>query len=77
MNFCQAFTKSLQQVVWVAILAFIFLYMFAVLGHGFFSDDALLAANPEYKPEWFNTIGHSLITLFQLMTLDDWANIMR
>lgn len=72
-----AFTKSLQQVVWVAILAFIFLYMFAVLGHGFFSDDALLAANPEYKPEWFNTIGHSLITLFQLMTLDDWANIMR
>lgn len=33
--------------------------------------------NPDYMPEWFSTVPRSLITLFQLMTMDDWANIMR
>jgi voltage-gated sodium channel len=45
------------------VLALIF-YVFAVITTNLFGDRF---------PEWFGSIGHSLYTLFQVMTLESWS----
>jgi voltage-gated sodium channel len=47
----------------VALLAILF-YVGAVMATNLFG---------EAFPEWFGTIGHSLYTLFQVMTLESWS----
>lgn len=47
----------------VAVMA-IFFYASAVMATGFFA---------EAYPEWFGSIGKSLYTLFQIMTLESWS----
>ncbi|MEM6278969.1 MAG: ion transporter, partial [Verrucomicrobiota bacterium] len=47
----------------VAVMA-IFFYAAAVMAVGFFG---------ETFPEWFGSIGKSLFTLFQIMTLESWS----
>jgi len=73
----QAFIEAGKQVLWVAVLCLVFVYIFAVLGHGLFSDSPTLLANANYRPEFFANIPMTMLTLFQLMTMDDWANVMR
>ena len=51
----------------VALMVLIF-YVFAVMGVKLFGDD---------MPDAFGTLGAAFFTLFQLMTLDDWANIVK
>ncbi|WP_421991976.1 ion transporter [Roseococcus sp.] len=51
----------------VLLMALIF-YVFAVMATKLFG---------EAMPEQFGALGESLFTLFQLMTLDDWANIVK
>jgi voltage-gated sodium channel len=46
-----------------AVLALIF-YVFAVIATKLFGDEF---------PDWFGTIGRSLYTLFQVMTLESWS----
>ena len=73
----QAFIEAGKQVLWVAVLCLVFVYIFAVLGQGLFANSGTLAANPDYRPEFFKNIPMTMLTLFQLMTMDDWANVMR
>lgn len=73
----QAFIEAGKQVLWVAVLCLVFVYIFAVLGQGLFANSGSLAANVDYKAEFFSTIPRTMLTLFQLMTMDDWANVMR
>jgi voltage-gated sodium channel len=47
----------------VAILS-IFFYVFAIMATHLFGEDF---------PEWFGTLGASLFTLFQIMTLESWS----
>ena len=49
----------------VSLLLF---YVFAVMGTKLYGD---------LMPEQFGTLGAAFFTLFQLMTLDDWANIVK
>lgn len=51
----------------VALLILIF-YVAAVMSTKLFG---------ELQPEWFGTIGRSIFTLFQIMTLESWAEIAR
>ena len=51
----------------VLLMALIF-YVFAVMGTKLFGEG---------MAEQFGTLGASFFTLFQLMTLDDWANIVK
>lgn len=51
----------------VLLMALIF-YVFAVMATKIFGEGL---------PEQFGTLGASFFTLFQLMTLDDWANIVK
>jgi len=69
------------------VLFVIVLYIFAVMGQGFFSkNSALLASSinctapPAYAchdPIVFSTVMESMVTLFQIMTFDDWAPLYR
>lgn len=52
----------------IVLLMLLIFYVFAVMGTKLFADG---------MPEQFGTLGASLFTLFQLMTLDDWANIVK
>jgi voltage-gated sodium channel len=48
----------------IAILLSLFYYVFAVIATKIFGDTF---------PDWFGTLGHSLYTLFQVMTLESWS----
>ncbi|MBS3935094.1 MAG: ion transporter [Sulfuritalea sp.] len=48
----------------IALVLLIFYYVFAVIATKLFSAS---------HPEWFGSIGHSLYTLFQIMTLESWS----
>jgi len=55
--------KSVKALGTIAFLISFCLVMFAVIGRGLFS---------ELSPECFGNTGYAMVTLFQLMTLDDW-----
>ena len=44
-----------------------------------FNDFTVIATNlfAEHYPEWFGSIGDSMYTLFQIMTMDNWMGIIR
>jgi voltage-gated sodium channel len=48
----------------IALVLLILYYVFAVIGTNLFATA---------YPEWFGTIGRSLYTLFQIMTLESWS----
>lgn len=52
----------------IVLLMTLLFYVFAVMATKLFGDG---------MEEQFGTLGASLFTLFQLMTLDDWANIVK
>jgi voltage-gated sodium channel len=52
----------------IVLLMVLIFYVFAVIATKLFGDA---------MPEQFGSLGDSLFTLFQLMTLDDWANIVK
>ncbi len=48
----------------IVLVLLIFFYVFAVIATNLFAAD---------YPEWFGSIGKSLYTLFQIMTLESWS----
>ncbi len=63
----EAMLRALPGMGSIVLLMLLMFYVFAVMGAKLYGDS---------MPEQFGTIGASLFTLFQLMTLDDWANIV-
>ncbi|MDA1307385.1 MAG: ion transporter [Acidobacteria bacterium] len=59
-----AFIHSIPGLGAVVLVMAIFFYAAAVMATGFFGSDC---------PEWFGSIGKSLYTLFQVMTLESWS----
>lgn len=59
---------SLPSLLWIFVLLALVFYVFAVIGTKLFS---------EQFPQWFGTLGTSMFTLFQIMTLEGWAEISR
>ncbi len=59
---------SLPSLLWIFVLLALVFYVFAVIGTKLFG-----AA----YPEWFGNIGASMFSLFQIMTLEGWAEISR
>lgn len=60
----QAFFDSLTGLAAIGTILIIIFYVGAVMSTKLFG---------ETFPEWFGTIGHSLYTLFQIMTLESWS----
>jgi voltage-gated sodium channel len=59
--------KSLSSVLFVAILLFIIIYIYAVLGVSLFGS---------VDPIHFGSLWKGLFTLFQILTLENWNTIM-
>lgn len=69
-NLVEAFWEALKCAAWVGILCFVIFYVFAVMAKSLFHNDEKLRASPDYQEEWFRNIPCSLLSLFQLMTMD-------
>ncbi len=59
---------SLPSLVWIFVLLALVFYVFSVIGTKLFGAD---------YPQWFGTLVASMFTLFQIMTLEGWAEISR
>lgn len=64
----EAMLHTLPSLFGVAILLFIFYYVYAVLCVNLFGADF---------PQYFGSLGTSFFTLFRLMIMDDFGNIVR
>ena len=60
--------KTIPRVGFIALLMFIFVYIWGVIGTMFFGDT---------DPDRWENIGVALLTLTQVATYDDWGAIMR
>ena len=67
-NVVEAMLGALPGMGSIVLLMLLIFYVFAVMGTKLFGGA---------MPEQFGSLGDSLFTLFQLMTLDDWANIVK
>jgi len=59
-----ALLAAIPGLVSIALVLMILYYVFAVIATNLFADS---------HPEWFGTLGRSLYTLFQIMTLESWS----
>ena len=64
----ESLLHSLPSLGWIFVLLALVFYVFAVIGTNLFG-----AAHPE----WFGNLGVSMFSLFQIMTLEGWAEISR
>ncbi|MDR2612568.1 MAG: ion transporter [Deltaproteobacteria bacterium] len=60
----ESIIRSLPSIAWISILLLIVFYIFAVLSTTLFGHRF---------PEWFGTLGASMFSLFQILTLDSWS----
>lgn len=60
----QAIIDSIPNVGWASGLLLVIFYIFSIMGTTMFSADF---------PDWFGTLGKSMYTLFQVMTLESWS----
>ena len=61
----KSFNIWLYLIILILILMGIFLYIFAVIGTMLFS---------ELSPEYFGNLQRTILTLFQIVTLDSWSS---
>ena len=67
--------NSLPYVGNLAFLIFLFTFIFALIGKQFFSLKPLLFEDGTQSPYRFDTIGNALITVFILLTGENWTEI--
>ena len=60
----ESLMHSLPGIGWTAALLLMMFYIFGVMGTELFGDAF---------PDWFGTLGASIYTLFQIMTLESWS----
>ena len=63
----ESLLHSIKRVFYVSLLLFIILYIYATIGSILFSNDI---------PQRWNDVGVSMITLFQVLTLSSWEQVM-
>ena len=63
----EALLGSIKRVFYVGLLLFIILYIYATIGSILFSNDI---------PQRWSDVGISMITLFQVLTLSSWEQVM-
>mgnify|MGYP003293080795 CR=1 FL=1 len=59
-----AIGRSIPSIGWMTVLISIIYYILAVIGTFLFAESF---------PDWFGSIGRSMYTLFQVMTLESWS----
>lgn len=61
----ESLIKAIPSIGWIILLLAIIFYIFAVVGTNIYGD---------VFPQWFGTMGESIFTLFQIMTLESWSS---
>lgn len=61
----ESLLHAIPSIGWIALLLVIVFYIFAIIGNNLFGAD---------YPEYFGSLLGSLLTLFQIMTLESWAS---
>ena len=61
----RAIFLSFSGIIWTLLLLFIIYYVYAIIGTNIFGVDF---------PEFFGSLGTSLLALFQIMTFDSWCS---
>lgn len=61
----ESLLKAIPSIGWIVALLLMIFYVFAVLGTNLYGDQF---------PVWFGTLGKSMFTLFQIMTLESWSS---
>jgi len=64
----ESLLHSLPSLGWIFVLLAIVFYVFAVVGTKLFGSQF---------PDWFGNLGTSMFSLFQIMTLEGWAEMSR
>ncbi|XP_066550779.1 cation channel sperm-associated protein 3 isoform X2 [Amia ocellicauda] len=64
-----ALFKALTHAVYSAILLFILVLLFAIIGHDFFGD------TPTGDPQTWGDLGNALCVVFSLVTVDGWTDV--
>lgn len=59
-----AIGRSIPGIMWSGVLLLLIYYIFAIMGTSLFGADF---------PDWFGSLGKSMYTLFQVMTLESWS----
>jgi voltage-gated sodium channel len=59
-----ALIHAIPSISWIGVLLLMVFYIFAVISTNLFGNDF---------PQWFGSIGASMYTLFQIMTLESWS----
>lgn len=70
----QGIYGAIKALGWAMLLIFMVLYICAVITTNSMSE---LAADDSEVDDWFGSVGKSLLTLFQLMTLEEWPRVVR
>ena len=60
----ESLLAAIPSMGWIVVLLFMVFYIFAVMGTQMFGAAF---------PQWFGSVGDSLYTLFQVMTLESWS----
>lgn len=60
----EALLRAIPGISSIAALMLVLFYVFAVMATGLFGG---------HFPQWFGTVGDSMYTLFQIMTLESWS----
>ena len=56
--------RAIPGIGWIAVLLLLVFYVFGVMGTSLFSESF---------PQWFGSVGGSMFSLFQIMTLESWS----
>ncbi len=64
----EALVKAIPGILSIGVLLFILFYVGAVMGSSLFGSTF---------PQYFGSLGQSLISLFQIMTMDNWSILSR
>lgn len=59
-----AIVKAIPGIMWVSTILLLFYYVYGIIGTVLFG---------KVFPDWFGTLGASLYSLFQVMTLESWS----
>eukprot|EP00443_Scrippsiella_acuminata_P038031 CAMPEP_0115174472 /NCGR_PEP_ID=MMETSP0270-20121206/3855_1 /TAXON_ID=71861 /ORGANISM="Scrippsiella trochoidea, Strain CCMP3099" /LENGTH=357 /DNA_ID=CAMNT_0002587309 /DNA_START=35 /DNA_END=1105 /DNA_ORIENTATION=- len=84
-NLAIGLLDSIGTVVWIALLMLMFMLIFAIVLTDVAGNQAKVATKPgdlfyDDKDDilmYWGSVTKSLVTLFQMLTLDDWTNISR
>ncbi|MCK8517312.1 ion transporter [Methylonatrum kenyense] len=60
----ESLLRALPSIGWIAFLLVLVFYIFGVMGTKLFGESF---------PEWFGTVGLTMYSLFQVMTLESWS----